>query len=193
MESTMPRTSKLRPQITRQQIVEEALSLLLERSLSGLKMRELADRLGIKAASLYWHFPNKAALEAALSEHLFLSALENTPDAADWQGWMRGLGRSVWDNLQDFRESGLLIMSVNLSEEQFQRTVDAVRSRLSKYDVDQELALRLHSGVQALMIGWVTFAHSAFIERFEDLRDTRAAALETLDAMIDGWAVRMEA
>ena len=184
--------TKKTPQITRDQIVEEALALLDETSLTGVTMRVLADRLGIKAASLYWYFPNKAALASAMSERLFLRALERTPDAADWKAWMRGVGRAVWDNLIECPDSGLLIMSADLSAEQFERTTRAVWNRLAQFDIDQEQAFRLHSGIQALMTGWVTFAHSPYIDRLENLLDIRKAAMETLDAMIEGWAARMD-
>ena len=188
----MATPAKKKPQITKDQIVQEALALLDETSLSGLTMRVLADRLGIRAASLYWHFPNKAALESAMSELLFLRALDSVPDTGDWREWTRGLGRAVWDNLINRPDSGLLIMTADLTEEQFQRTSAAVRGRLARFDVDQDSAFRLHSGIQALIIGWVTVAHSPYIHRLENLIDTRKAAMETLDAMIDGWSARME-
>jgi len=181
-----------RPQITRTQIVEAALCLLVEDSLSGVKMRKLADRLGIKAASLYWHFPNKAALESAMSERLFIRAVEQAPLADTWQEWLRGVGRAVWDTLIDCPEAGVLIMSADLSEDQFVATTEAVLQRVKVYDVDHELIFQLHSGVQALMTGWVTFAHSPYIHRLESLMDIRDVAMDTLDAMIEGWEKRMD-
>ncbi len=187
----MTAKTKQNPLITRDNIVEEAISLLEATSLSGVMMRVLADRLGIKAASLYWHFPNKAALEAAISERLFLRALELVPESTTWQDWMRGLGRAIWDNLIDCPDSGLLIMSADLSDEQFQRADMAVRQRLARFEIDQEQAYRLHSGIQALITGWVTFAHSPSNVRLGRIMDIREAAMETLDAMIDGWAARL--
>ena len=47
-------------------IVAAALDLLEEEGADGLTMRRLADRLGIRAPSLYKHLPDKAALEAAM-------------------------------------------------------------------------------------------------------------------------------
>jgi AcrR family transcriptional regulator len=188
----MAAATKKKPQITTGQIVEEALALLLETNLSGVTMRDLANRLGIKAASLYWHFPNKAALESAMSERLFLRALELAPEAADWRDWMRGVGRAVWDTLMEYPDSGLLIMSADLSDQQFERTTKTVQQRLSVFDVDQRLIFNLHSGVQALITGWVTFAHSPYTHRLENLIDIKTSAMETLDAMIEGWAARIE-
>ncbi|GAA2087102.1 TetR/AcrR family transcriptional regulator [Streptomyces albiaxialis] len=54
-----------------QQIVETARALLEEEGADALTMRRLADRLGIKAPSLYKHFPDKNAVETALISVLF--------------------------------------------------------------------------------------------------------------------------
>jgi AcrR family transcriptional regulator len=48
------------------QIVQAARQLLEEEGLEGLTMRRLAERLEMRAPSLYKHFPDKQALEAAL-------------------------------------------------------------------------------------------------------------------------------
>lgn len=48
------------------EIVEAARELLEEQGLEALSMRNLAERLGIRAPSLYKHFAGKDALEAAL-------------------------------------------------------------------------------------------------------------------------------
>ncbi len=66
----------------REQAVAEARALLEEYGPAGLTMRGLGQRLGIRAPSLYKHFPNKAALEAALmAEGLseMATALEAAP------------------------------------------------------------------------------------------------------------------
>jgi AcrR family transcriptional regulator len=49
-----------------EEVVHAARELLEERGYDGLRMRLLADRLGIKAPTLYAHFRNKAAVENAL-------------------------------------------------------------------------------------------------------------------------------
>jgi AcrR family transcriptional regulator len=48
------------------QIVQAARQLLEQQGAQALTMRRLADRLGIRAPSLYKHLPDKAALEAAI-------------------------------------------------------------------------------------------------------------------------------
>jgi AcrR family transcriptional regulator len=65
----------------RAQAIREARLLLAEEG--AISMRRLADRLGIKAPSLYKHFPDKAGLEAALITEGFTelaAALEGAGD-----------------------------------------------------------------------------------------------------------------
>ncbi|MFT0548604.1 TetR/AcrR family transcriptional regulator C-terminal domain-containing protein [Allopusillimonas ginsengisoli] len=51
-------------------VITTALNLLDEVGVEGLTMRKLADALGVKAASLYWHFTNKQALMDAMADAL---------------------------------------------------------------------------------------------------------------------------
>ncbi len=58
------------PVIDQEVIVRAALALLDEVGLEGLTMRRLADKLGIKASSLYWHLRNKQDLLDLLAEEI---------------------------------------------------------------------------------------------------------------------------
>ena len=62
MASSAP--SELTPRA--REIVGVALELLEEEGADGLSMRRLAERLGIRAPSIYKHLPDKQALEAAI-------------------------------------------------------------------------------------------------------------------------------
>lgn len=55
-------------------IVAAALVILEAEGREALTMRRLADTVGIRAPSLYKHFPDKAAVELVLIEHGFTVA-----------------------------------------------------------------------------------------------------------------------
>jgi AcrR family transcriptional regulator len=55
---------------TRQRAIEVALDLFTEQGYDSTSLREIAERLGIKKASLYYHFPSKEALLAGIMESL---------------------------------------------------------------------------------------------------------------------------
>lgn len=52
----------------------------------GLNMRELATEVGIKAASIYHHFPSKADLAAAIAERYWQDAKTWLEEVADAEG-----------------------------------------------------------------------------------------------------------
>jgi AcrR family transcriptional regulator len=58
-------TAEARPSPRAREVVAAARQLL-EEERAALTMRRLAERLGIRAPSLYKHLPDKATLEAAI-------------------------------------------------------------------------------------------------------------------------------
>lgn len=69
---------------TRQQILQRAITLFAGAGYAGVSVRDVAARVGISAAALYHHFPDKQALYLAAMEHAFarnesgiLAALES--------------------------------------------------------------------------------------------------------------------
>jgi TetR/AcrR family transcriptional repressor of nem operon len=51
---------------TREQIVDRAYQLMLQRGLNGFSYRDISEPLGIKNAAIHYHFPNKMDLIRAL-------------------------------------------------------------------------------------------------------------------------------
>ena len=83
MASSVPK--ELSPRA--REIVDVALELLEDEGPDGLSMRRLAERIGIRAPSIYKHLPDKRALEAAiisvgfeLQAEAFEAALEDVED-----------------------------------------------------------------------------------------------------------------
>jgi AcrR family transcriptional regulator len=83
MASSVPDTLSPRAR----EIVDAARVLLEEEGPASLSMRRLAERLGIRAPSIYKHLPDKQALENELisagfeeQADLFAAALENAED-----------------------------------------------------------------------------------------------------------------
>ena len=92
----------------RSEIIATARSVLAEKGPGALTMRHIADLVGIKLASLQYHFPNKAALIEALSadvvahyeEHLEQVATEHEEDPelylAELIRWIRSEKDGEW-------------------------------------------------------------------------------------------------
>jgi AcrR family transcriptional regulator len=78
--------------LDRQDLVRVALELLDDVGLDGLTMRSLADRLGVKAASLYWHLRDKDELAELLLEAINCEL----PDPESGLPWREQLERQAW-------------------------------------------------------------------------------------------------
>ena len=55
---------------SRSDVLAAARAILAEHSLADLTMRRLATDLGVRPNALYWHFPNKQTMLAALADDL---------------------------------------------------------------------------------------------------------------------------
>ena len=86
------RAREKRRTLDQARVVRAALALLDEAGLDELTMRRLADRLGVKAASLYRHVRNKDELLALLGDEI--SAEIPLPPASG--GWQQQLTESAW-------------------------------------------------------------------------------------------------
>lgn len=62
--------------VTRQGIVIAAVQILDEYGLADLSMRRIADQLGVKAATIYWHYENKQTLLAGVSDSVLAAQAE---------------------------------------------------------------------------------------------------------------------
>src|SRR2546428_921416 len=59
--------------LSRSRLVSEALGLVQEQGLDALSMRGLAERLHVKAASLYWHVRGRGELLELLAQAILES------------------------------------------------------------------------------------------------------------------------
>ena len=92
------KTMREKGTLDRATIVHTALRLLDEVGIDGLSTRRLAAELGIKSASLYWHFRDKNELLNEMSGVMFMECLQqpnvSDPDF-DWAEWLAEGARSI--------------------------------------------------------------------------------------------------
>lgn len=70
--------------LTREAVIQAALGMLDAVGIDGLSMRALADRLGVKAASLYWHLRDKDQLLELIAEAV-LDRVVVSVSPSDWR------------------------------------------------------------------------------------------------------------
>src|SRR5439155_27085844 len=78
--------------LTRDRIVDASMAVFAEAGYQGLSMRQVADRIGVHAGSLYYHVRDKSALLHLMADRVAQQAYEagtqalaGLPADATWQ------------------------------------------------------------------------------------------------------------
>lgn len=84
-------------------VIAAAMRVLGANGLPGLSMRRIADELDVQVSALYWHFPNKQALLAAVSAQI-------VGGAAPYDD-MDAIARALRDQLLAHRDGAEIVSS----------------------------------------------------------------------------------
>ncbi|WP_309128492.1 TetR family transcriptional regulator [Microbacterium sp.] len=109
----------------RRSVVERALRLLDDVGLPDLSMRRLATELDVQPSALYWHFPNKQQLLAAVADRI-LEAVPQ-PDAG---APVPDTARAIRDALLAYRDGAEVVMSTYALRLGARRAQDALTASL---------------------------------------------------------------
>jgi AcrR family transcriptional regulator len=93
----------------REHIVGAALDLLDEAGLEGLTMRALAERMGVRAASLYWHIRDKEQLLGLLAEAIVGEVPEPASDLP-WRAQLEAFATDYRRVLQSHRDAARIVI-----------------------------------------------------------------------------------
>jgi TetR/AcrR family transcriptional regulator, tetracycline repressor protein len=91
-------------------VVTAALDLLGREGLDALSMRTLADRLGIKAASLYWHVRDRRELLELVAASILAEV--SVPRSGDWRAGAMAICTSLEAVLARRRDSHRVLLEV---------------------------------------------------------------------------------
>ena len=97
--------------LTRERLVEAALELINDEGLEGLSMRALADRLEVKAASLYWHVRDRRELLELLAESI-LDGVRRTRPGAGWREDVLALGEALRRRVSAQKDADRVLLEV---------------------------------------------------------------------------------
>ena len=97
--------------LTRDRLVAAALDLINQEGLEGLAMRALADRLDVKAASLYWHVRDRRELLELLAESL-LERVRRPRTTAGWREAVLATCESLRRQAARQKDAGRVLLEV---------------------------------------------------------------------------------
>lgn len=200
------------PLLSKELIRDTALALIDAHGLDGLTMRGLAQALGVRAQSLYAHYPNKDALLDAVANLLTWQVDTSGFAGGDWRTGLRGWARSYRAALVSHPNAAPIVAAGTGDREDFLAMADAVHGGLISAGWPARTATLISGSVKYLVIGSVTtgfgqgFADDTrvYVDRYPHLVQAhlirhQAAQIDeesfelALDCLIDGLAKRYPA
>jgi TetR/AcrR family transcriptional regulator, tetracycline repressor protein len=102
--------------IEKSQIVQKALDILNRDGLEGVTLRRLAGELKIKAASIYWHIPNKSELLDEMANAILdkrFNALDFEDDELEWDEWLNRLAHELRAAMLAYRDGARVVVGTH--------------------------------------------------------------------------------
>src|SRR6266851_7670491 len=97
--------------LSRGRLVSEALGLIQEEGLDALSMRRLADRLNVKAASLYWHVRDRRELLELLAESI-LETVRPARSRTDWRSSVLAAVAALGERVTAQKDANRILLEV---------------------------------------------------------------------------------
>lgn len=144
-----------RAPLTKDSIVDKAITLLDADGIDGLSMRRLGDALGVEAMALYHHFPNKEAILDAVAARIIEETGPAMPlEAADWKTVMISGPASAGRAIAAHPNAGWLFLGRNYSTAESLQMLEAPLAILRSAGFDgQDLVDAAHA-IFAYTAGW---------------------------------------
>lgn len=101
---------KQQPQISEDKILEASWELLRGGEIEKFSMRKLAERLGIQAPSIYWHFKSKQDLYQRMANQISKTIVDEFEPGGDWKKQLTGLALTMRSVLGRYPCSAQLMM-----------------------------------------------------------------------------------
>ncbi|HEY0264715.1 MAG TPA: TetR/AcrR family transcriptional regulator C-terminal domain-containing protein [Granulicella sp.] len=119
--------------VNRELVIRAGLELLNEAGLEQLTLRLLARKLGIQAATLYWHFKSKEELIDEMATMVLAQGarrLVPAKDAADWSVWASTFGTGLRKTLLAYRDGARMVAGTRLTDTVYMKTAEGIAARL---------------------------------------------------------------
>src|SRR5262245_9849317 len=156
-----------------------ALDLVDEQGYAALSMRNLAARLGVQAASLYYHVPNRAALLRLIADHIAVGVSSRLDAAQDWRTLLTDLAHGLRRSLGGHPGAALIVATQDVSPEVWEPMVPPLLASMhAALDITDEAAFFLTQALYVLVVGLA-------LAEFGDAPEPPAAPKEYYDAWFD--------
>jgi len=140
--------------LDRQQITAVALELLKTGGVKELSTRRLAEKLGIKSASLYHHFRDKQQLLDYVSAAMIEPAWRPPHDGECWQDWLVEIGHALRRAFHSYGDGALVAAGSTPPPEAVHGSVALLYAPLLAAGFSPELTRNIIVAVLRFVGGW---------------------------------------
>lgn len=178
--------------LEREMVVAEAIALLDADGFEGVTLRALAARLNVRAPALYWHFPDRAALLAAMVDALEarVDVPPVPPRRADLFDWICQRGEALRGVLRGLKGSAKLIAAATARPgigREFEVLVAEVED-ITKAELTQVVAT-----LNSFVLGWLHYEQEPTMQEFmSSIMDRDSAYRKGLTAIARGLVIELE-
>jgi len=172
------------PGLERDKIIQVGLTLLDEVGLDGLTLRRLADRLGVKAAALYWHFHNKQELIDTMALAMIHQEYARLPRPATVRPWRELLSTIAHTHrraLLSRRDGARLMASADFSKATMFSGLERVLTALEAQGFSGELAFLATVDIVRYTLGCVFEEQTDPAPQIASLADRRKTVQSVAD------------
>jgi len=167
----MAPSKKRATRLTKEELVERALAIVDAEGLEALTMRRLAADVGVEAASLYHHLPNKDALLEAVLVRARSEMRIPDPIPEDWRDLMEVI----------FNEYRRILAAhpnlISLAGRRVESDPDSGLVYLTQIGFSDDMAVELWQSVIAFIVGFSLFGSASAQSDTFDLPDPLAARM----------------
>lgn len=121
---------------TREQIVDKASKLLLQRGLNGFSYRDISEPLGVKNAAIHYHFPSKMDLVSALIEEYHQVLRKSTAEFMAYGGPARPQLEGMFHFTRNQCACGRPVCMAGALAVNFEDLTDEIRNALDSFIKD---------------------------------------------------------
>ena len=121
---------------TREQIIDTAFKLLLQRGMNGFSYRDIAAPLGVKNAAIHYHFPSKTDLVKALIEQNHQLLKKATAEFMAYGGPARPQLEGLFHFTRTQMELGRPVCMVGALSVDYEELTDANKRSLDRFMTD---------------------------------------------------------
>jgi TetR/AcrR family tetracycline transcriptional repressor len=171
-----------------ERIVGAALEIVDREGADALSMRSLAERLGSGTATLYRHFPNRAALVSHVVDLIFSEAELATKRLGNKKGWeeiCRAIAHVMFDTLVAHRNMTPMLVEHVPVGPRAMAFREQVIGNLRAQGFPLDLALRFYATLARYVLGFAIQAGGAADDQDDELR---VADVLGASVAMSGWS-----